>query len=88
MFARAVELDPRYARAYAGMADCDSRLNSRHGVAISADEILANHRQGTGDRSQSGGSPRGARHALMIGSRLAEAAAAFEQALALDPNCL
>ena len=32
MFARAVELDPRYARAYAGMANCDSRLNSRHGV--------------------------------------------------------
>ena len=25
--------------------------------------------------------------ALMIGGRLAEAAAAFEQALALDPNC-
>ena len=26
MFARAVELDPNYARAYAGMADCDSWL--------------------------------------------------------------
>ena len=24
MFAKAVELDPLYARAYAGMADCDS----------------------------------------------------------------
>ena len=41
MFARAVELDPRFARAYAGMANCDSRLYSKHGVAISADEILA-----------------------------------------------
>ena len=26
MFAKAVELDPNYARAYAGMADCDSFL--------------------------------------------------------------
>ena len=26
MFAKAVELDPLYARAYAGMADCDSFL--------------------------------------------------------------
>ena len=41
MFARAVELDPHYARAYAGMANCDSRLNSKHGVAISVDDILA-----------------------------------------------
>ncbi len=40
MFARAVELDPRYARAYAGMANCDSRLYTLHGVAISVDEIL------------------------------------------------
>ena len=29
------------ARAYAGMANCDSRLYSQHGVAISVDEILA-----------------------------------------------
>ena len=41
MFARAVELDPSFARAYAGMANCDLRLYSKHGATISADEILA-----------------------------------------------
>jgi adenylate cyclase len=87
MFARAVELDPRYARAYAGIADCDSYLSSWFGVAISVDDILA-----TADKALSleptlpeAHAARGV--ALINVGRRAEAAQAFERALALDPNC-
>ena len=41
MFAKAIELDPRYARAYATLAICDSKLHSKFGMATSADGILA-----------------------------------------------
>ncbi len=87
MFARAAELDPRFARAYAGMANCDSRLYSRHGVAISADEILATTRKALTLDSNLAEAHAARGQALMIGGRPAEAASAFEQALALDPNC-
>src|SRR5438552_16526346 len=41
MFAMAVELDPLYARAYAGMTDCDSFLRYYYRFDISTDSILA-----------------------------------------------
>src|SRR5205085_2390680 len=41
MFARAVELDPRYARAYAGLADCDSHLRMIYQMDVAIDGILA-----------------------------------------------
>ncbi|RWK62487.1 tetratricopeptide repeat protein [Mesorhizobium sp.] len=86
MFAKAVELDPLYARAYAGMADCDSFLVSRHGVAISVDDILA-----TADKALAIDANLAEAHAtrgvvLSLGGRPAEAVSAFEQALALGPN--
>src|SRR5437868_9887084 len=40
MFAKAVELDPLYARAYAGIADCDSFLFLQYHVNIAVDDIL------------------------------------------------
>src|SRR5438477_10498247 len=40
IFAKAVELDPLYARAYAGIADCDSFLFLQYHVNISIDDIL------------------------------------------------
>jgi adenylate cyclase len=86
MFAKAVELDPLYARAYAGMADCDSRLKSSHGVAASIDDILA-----TTDKALAIDPSLPEAHAargvaLVSGNRRTEAVAAFEQALALDAN--
>ena len=87
MFVRATELDPHYARAYAGIADCDSILKSSHSADVSADDILA-----TADKAllidpllAEAHAARGA--ALMVGQRRDEAASAFERALALDPNC-
>ena len=41
MFAKAIELDPRYARAYAGIADCDSFLSLSYHVNVDIDGILA-----------------------------------------------
>ncbi len=87
LFARAVELDPQYARAYAGIADCDSRLRSKHGGTVPVDEILA-----TVDRALTidpnlaeAHAARG--YALMVADRRGEAPAAFQRALALDPTC-
>ena len=42
MFAKAIALDPLYARAYAGAADCNSFLYIFYGHAVSTDDILAN----------------------------------------------
>jgi adenylate cyclase len=86
MFARAVELDPQFARAYAGMADCDSYLGSWYGMAISVDDILAT--TGKALAMDPGLSEVHAARglALVNAGRRAEAAEAFERALALDPN--
>lgn len=87
MFARAADLDPRFARAYAGMANCDSRLNSKHGVNVSADDILATTGKALALEPNLAEAHAARAYALMIDSRAAEAAVAFEKALALDPNC-
>jgi adenylate cyclase len=86
MFAKAVELDPFYARAYAGMADCDTVLNSWFGVEIPTADILA-----TIDRALALDPRLAEAHALRgvalinIACRR-EAISAFERALVLDPN--
>jgi adenylate cyclase len=87
MFTRAVELDPNYARAYAGIANSDSRLYSKHGVPISAEEILATAAKALAIDPNLAEAHAARGYALMIGSRATEAASAFQQALALDPNC-
>jgi hypothetical protein len=40
MFARAAELDPHYARAYAGIAECDAMLHAYHHAEVSVDGLL------------------------------------------------
>src|SRR5262245_17136987 len=87
MFAKAVELDPLYARAYAGIADCDSALSSCHGVKISTEDILATTAKALAlePNLAEAHAARGA--ALSMGGYPAEAAAEFDQALTLGPNC-
>ncbi|MBZ7927101.1 tetratricopeptide repeat protein (plasmid) [Ensifer adhaerens] len=87
MFARATDLDPRFARAYAGMANCDSRLHSKHGEKISTGDILATTGKALTLEPDLAEAHTARAYALMIDSHAAEAAAAFEKALALDPNC-
>jgi adenylate cyclase len=86
MFAKAVELDPNYARAYAGIANCDARLEGWYNVSMPAGEILA-----TADKALALDPSLAEAHAaravsLSNSDRRDEAVAAFERALELDPN--
>jgi len=85
-FARAIEIDPRYARAYAGLAICDSLLRSRHRIAVPIADIMA-----TADKALDIDPNLAEAHAArgmayMGGGDMDKAAAAFEQALMLDPK--
>src|SRR5205823_1573723 len=86
MFAKAVDLDPLYARAYAGIADCDSFLFLHYHVDVEIDSILASTARALAldDRLAEAHASRGL--ALSVGQRYDEAIKEFEQALALDPN--
>jgi adenylate cyclase len=87
VFAKAVELDPSYARAYAGIADCDSFLYSQTAEAVSPESSLAMSEKALSlDNSLAEAhASRGA--ALSVVKRFVEAAAEFEKAIRpLDPN--
>jgi adenylate cyclase len=86
MFAKAVELDPNYARAYAGMADCDSFFYLNYRGTVPIDDLLA-----TAEKALSLDNTLAEAHAsrglaLAAGERYEEAKAEFEKAIALDPN--
>jgi adenylate cyclase len=86
MFAKAVELDPLYARAYAGLADCDSFLFLHYNADVSTDDILAASAKALdleGGLAEAHAS-RGL--ALSLRERYQEALAEFDQAIACDPN--
>jgi adenylate cyclase len=87
MFVRAVELDPAFARAYAGMAICDARLYSKHGVPISVDEILVTAGKALAIEPNLAEAHAARGSALTFANRRGEAAVAFEQALVHDPAC-
>ena len=86
MFAKAVELDPVYARAYAGIADCDSFLFLHYHLPAGIDSILATSAKALAldDRLAEAHASRGL--ALSLGQRNEEATAEFEKAITLDPN--
>jgi adenylate cyclase len=86
MFVKAVELDPLYARAYAGIADCDSFLVLWCREDIPVQSILATSAKALAldDKLAEAHASRGTALSLMHQSE--EAAAEFEKAIALDPN--
>ena len=86
MFAKAVELDPNYARAYAGMASATSRLWGMYNVPTDAEELLAvtDKALALDPKLAEAHAARG--EALSNSGRREEAAAAWEKALELDPN--
>ncbi len=86
MFAKAIELDPLYARAYAATADCDSFLFLSYDVKASLDAILANSGKALDldpDLAEAHAS-RGL--ALSVSQRYREAEQEFEHAIASNPN--
>ncbi len=86
MFVKAVELDPLYARAYAGIATCDARLENWYNVRAPADQILAtaNKALALDPNLAEAHAARGI--AFANSGRDADAIAAFEHALAVDAN--
>jgi adenylate cyclase len=86
MFAKAVELDPLYARAYAGIADCDSFLFLYYREDIGIDSILdtAAKALALDDKLAEAHASRGL--ALSLKYQYEQATAEFEQAIALGPN--
>ncbi len=86
MFAKAVELDPNYARAYAGMAECEAWLYLTYQVSLSIEGILqlANKALALDNNLAEAHASRGT--ALTAAHRFAEANEEFERALALDRN--
>jgi adenylate cyclase len=86
MFVKATELDPRYARAYAGIADCDSFLFLQYHIDCGIENILANTEKALAldNRLAEPHASRG--FALSIEKRFQESTAEFEQAIALDRN--
>ena len=86
MFTKAVELDPKYARAYAGIADCDAFLYLHYSVDVEIDEIMATSARaleldaGLAEAHASRGL------ALWLAQRPEEATTEFENAIRLDSN--
>jgi adenylate cyclase len=86
MFAKAVALDPNYARAYAGMADCDSFLYLNYRVDVPIDALLATTEKALSLDNTLPEAHASRGHALAAARRYPEANAEFEKAIALDPN--
>jgi adenylate cyclase len=86
MFAKAVTLDPKYARAYAGMADCDSFIYLNYRVGVPIDGLLATTQKALSldDSLAEAHASRGL--ALSAAQRYDEAKVEFERAIALDPG--
>src|SRR5213595_1358607 len=86
MFVKATELDPSYARAYAGIADCDTFLYLRTTEPISFEAILAMSEKALAldNGLAEAHASRGAAPSAV--KRYPEAEAEFEKAISLDPN--
>jgi len=87
MFAKAVELDSLYARAYAGIADCDSFLFLIFNMEdVAMEDVLATSAKALALDSGLAEAHASRGLALWVEKRHDEATAEFEQAIALDPN--
>jgi adenylate cyclase len=86
MFGKAIELDPLYARAYAGIADCDSFLFLNYHEKVSLESILANSGKALDIESGLAEAHASRGLALSVGQRYEEAEKAFEKSIASDPN--
>jgi len=86
MFSKAVKLDPNYARAYAGIADCDSFLFLHYNTDVSIEGILDTSAKALDLESGLAEAHASRGLALSLSERYPEAMAEFEQATTLDPN--
>ena len=86
MFAMAVELDPLYARAYAGIADCDLFLSLHYHEKIPVETILSTSAKAIELEDGLAEAHASRALALWLSQRFEEAIAEYQRAIALDPN--
>lgn len=86
MFVKAVELDPAYARAYAGIADCDSFLFLHYSAPVEIKGIFETSAKALALESGLAEAHASQALALSLEQRYDEAMAEFEKAVALDPK--
>jgi adenylate cyclase len=86
MFSKAVEIDPGYARAYAGIAECDALLWISGGIDISYQEILKNSNIALTFAPTLAEAHASRGLALFLSGQAEDAMTAFERALELDPE--
>jgi adenylate cyclase len=88
LFVRAAQLDPDYARAYAGIANVDARLIGWYGEEIPEQRVLANADKALAldPMLAEAHAARADSKSFMDGHDPAEVIAGFEHALSLDPN--
>ncbi len=86
MFSKAVELDPMYARAHAGIADCDSFLFLHYHEGVALDSILATSARALALEAGLAEAHASQGLALSLAERYEEAMSEFERATRLDPN--
>ncbi len=86
MFTKAVELDPLYARAYSGIADCDSFLVLHYHQDVAIDAILATSARAIELEAGLAEAHASRGLALSLAERTEEAMTEFERAIKLDPN--
>ena len=86
LFTKAIGIDPGYARAYAGIAECDALLWIIGGTDISYEEILRNSNTALTFAPNMAEAHASKGLALFLSGHAAEAIAAFERAIELDPE--
>ena len=86
MFSKAIELDPNYARAHAGIADCDAWLYMIYQADVPLEGILATAAKALALDNDLAEAHTARGVALSAACKFEEANAEFEHALRLDPN--
>jgi adenylate cyclase len=86
MFVRATEIDPLYAKAYAGIADCDSFLRLHYGAKVSIEGILAMGAKALELKSDLAEAHASRGLAFSLLGQYPQAMYEFDEAIALNPN--
>jgi adenylate cyclase len=86
LYARVLELDPSYAQAYIGLANCASYLKSFHGAPMTLEEILATIDKALRLNPKMAEAYTARGIAFAVDDRREETIAAFDKALELDPD--
>jgi adenylate cyclase len=86
IFERAAEMDPEYAKAYAGMADCDTLLWICGDIDVSFEIMLANASKALRLAPHLAEAHASKGLALYMSGHPKEAASSFEHAITLDPD--